>query len=376
MKVAIVHDFIIKLGGAEKVLQVLHDIYPEAPIYTLLYDKEGTRRVFEKDGYKVITSSLQKMPAFIRKRSKLLITKYPQAIEEFNFDSFDLVISSSNSFAHGIITRPETLHICYCYSPTRYLWDWHHEYLMENDIKDGLLGRYIKSKLSQIRIWDRLSADRVDFYITQSKTVQERIKKYFRKNSIIIHPPSEISRIKLSSNKPKNFYLIVSRLTPYKKIDLAIEAFNELGLNLYVVGEGGDKSRLKKLAKSNIKFLGYVSDQKVYKLMGECRAFVFPGIEDFGLTPIETMAAGRPVIAYKKGGLTETVIDGKTGMFFKDNTSESLINTVKKFENNINIYKSADCRNQAEKFSQKIFVSKIKTTVTNLYNEHQKRYKI
>ena len=377
MRIAIVHDFIIKLGGAEKVLQVLHNIYPDAPICTLLYDKDGTRGVFEKDGYKIITSSLQKKPAFIRKRSKLLLTKYPQAIEEFNFDDFDVVISSSNSYAHGIITKPETLHICYCYSPTRYLWDWHNEYLEENNISDGILSLFIKSKLSQIRIWDRLSADRVDTWIAQSKTVQDRIKKYFRKESTIIYPPTDISKIKLNLNKPKDFYLIVSRLSPYKKIDLAIEAFNKLGLKLYIVGEGSDKSRLENLsrgeslAKSNISFLGFVSDEKIYKLMGECKALIFPGIEDFGLTPIETMAAGRPVIAYKKGGLVETVVEGKTGTFFEDDTVDSLVVAVKKFEKEIANFKPADCRAQAEKFSEEIFVDKMKSEVNKQYNIHQ-----
>ena len=376
MRIAIVHDFLIKLGGAEKVLQVLHNIYPDAPIYTLLYDKEGTRGVFAKDGYKIIPSSLQKKPSFIRKRSKLLLTKYPQAIEEFNFNDFDVVISNSNSYAHGIITKPETLHICYCYSPTRYLWDWHHEYLAENNIGDGVLGLYIKSKLSQIRIWDRLSADRVDFFISQSKTVRERIKKYFRKESEVIYPPTDISKVKLNTSEPKDFYLIVSRLTPYKKIDLAIEVFNKLGLKLYIVGEGSDLFRLEKLAKPNIKFLGFLSDEKVYKLMGECRALIFPSVEDFGLTPIETMAAGRPVIAYGKGGLTETVIEGKTGLFFAENTSDSLANAVKKFENNINVFKPSDCRAQAEKFSEQIFISKLKSEVARLYDKQKKNYRI
>lgn len=376
MRVAIVHDFLIKLGGAEKVLQVLHQIYPEAPIYTLLYDKKMTRGIFDQKGYKIITSSLQNKPAFIRKRSKLLVTKFPQAIEEFNFDRFDIVISSSNSYAHGIITKPETLHVCYCYSPTRYLWDWHSEYLTENNIKSSFLGLYIQSKLSQIRIWDRLSADRVDSWITQSKTAQARIKKYFRKDSITIYPPTDISKIKLNLSKPKDFYLVVSRLTPYKKIDLAIEAFNKLNFKLYIVGEGSDKSRLEKMANSNIKFFGFLSDEKVYQMMGRCRALIFPGLEDFGLTPIETMASGRPVIAYKKGGLTETVIGGKTGLFFDQNTSGSLVETIRLFENKISNFKPSDCRNQSEKFSESLFMSKFKNEVENLYHEYKKEHQI
>lgn len=376
MKIALVHDFLIKLGGAEKVLQVLHKIYPDAPIYTLLYDKEGTCGIFEKSGYKIITSSLQKKPAFIRKRLKLLLTKFPQAIEGFNFDKYDIVISNSNSYAHGVITKPETLHICYCYSPTRYLWDWHSEYLAENNINDGLIGLYIKSKLSQIRIWDFLSSDRVDVFIAQSKTIEDRIKKYFRRNSTVIYPPTDISKIKLNDNKPKNFYLIVSRLTPYKKIDLAIEAFNQNGKTLYIVGEGSDKARLDKMAKPNIKFLGFLSDQTVARLMGECKALIFPGEEDFGLTPIETMASGRPVIAYKKGGLTETLIEDKTGLFFDQNNAKSLTDAIKRFESNIDNFKSEICREQADKFSEKVFTEKIKKEVLKQYVEHRKKYQI
>ena len=372
MRIAIVHDFMIKLGGAEKVLQVLHKIFPDAPIYTLLYDKEGTRGIFAGNDYKIITSSLQKKPSFLRKRSKLLLTKYPQAIEEFDFSGFDLVISNSNSFAHGIITRPETLHICYCYSPTRYLWDWHFEYLAENNIKNNLFGIAIKSRLSQIRIWDKLSADRVDYFIAQSKTVQERIKKYYRKDSAIIFPPTDILKIPISPNKSKDFYLIVSRLSPYKRIDLAIVAFNKLGYPLLIVGDGSDRARLEKLAKSNIKFLGFVNDEKVYKLMGESKALIFPGEEDFGLTPIETMATGRPVIAYQKGGVTETIVNGKTGIFFAQNSSKSLIDAVKQFENKIDSFKPADCISQAEKFSEKVFTKKIKSAVDNLYREYKR----
>lgn len=376
LKIAIVHDFLIKLGGAEKVLDVIHKIYPKAPIYTLLYDKEGTRNYFESNGYKIIASSLQNKPAFIRKRSKFLLTKYSQAIEEFDFSDFDIVISNSNSFAHGIITGPETLHICYCYSPTRYLWDWHHNYLKENGIKNNLIGLYIKSKLSQIRIWDKISADRVDVWLTQSKTVRDRIKKYFRKDSSIIYPPADIENIPFNSKKPKDYYLIVSRLTPYKKIDLAIEAFNINGKKLYVAGEGDDKARLEKMAKSNIKFLGYVSDTKVHNLMSQCRAFIFPGVEDFGLTPIETMASGRPIIAFNEGGLTETVIDNETGLFFDYETPQSLNLAIEKFELNINNFRPENCRKQAQNFSKSSFIKKFHNAVINFYLNHEKKYKI
>jgi glycosyltransferase involved in cell wall biosynthesis len=364
MKIALVHDFLIKLGGAEKVLQVLHKIYPDAPVYTLLYDREGTKGIFEKDNYKIITSSLQNKPSFIRKRPKLLLNKFPQAIEEFNFSDFDLVISDSNSFAHGIITGPETVHICYCYSPTRYLWDWHNEYLAENHIGFGLISRLIRARLSDIRIWDRLSAERVNFWISQSKTVGDRVKKYYRKDSIIINPPVDIKKFRPSGKPPKDYYLIVSRLSPYKKIDIAIEAFNRLNKRLIIAGEGSDKNRLEILADSKqIEFLGYISDIKYQELLQDCKAFVFPGEEDFGLTPIEAMASGRPVIAYSKGGVTETVVDGETGIFFNQPIAESLIAAIKKFEKNINQFKTDTCRSRAEQFSEEIFINKIENVI-------------
>lgn len=364
MRIALVHDFLTKLGGAEKVLQVLHKIYPDAPVYTLLYDKKGTRGIFEKDNYKIITSSLQNKPSYLRKRSKLLLSKFPKAIEEFDFSKFDLVISDSNSYAHGIIAGPKTLHICYCYSPTRYLWDWSNEYLEENHIELGIVGRLIRTKLSEIRVWDRISADRVNFWIAQSKTVAERIKKYYRKDSIIINPPVDVKSFSFSKNNPGNYYLLVSRLSPYKKVDIAIEAFNKLNKKLIIAGEGSDKSRLEILADSNkIQFLGYVSDDKYRELLSNCKAFIFPGEEDFGLTPVEAMASGRPVIAYNKGGVTETVVEGKTGLFFDQPTAESLISAINKFEINIDSFKSETCRKRAEQFSEEIFVKKIKNVI-------------
>ena len=364
MRIALVHDFLTKLGGAEKVLQVLHKIYPDAPVYTLLYDKEGTRGIFEKDNYKIITSSLQNKPAFIRKRIKLLLTKFPKAIEEFDFSDFDIVISDSNSFAHGIITNPRTVHICYCYSPTRYLWDWHNEYLEENHIGVGCVGRLIRDKLSQIRVWDRMAAEGVDFWIAQSQTVADRISKYYRKKSEIINPPVDLNNFIPSGKKSKDYYLLVSRLSPYKKIYIAIEAFNKLDKCLIIAGEGSDKNRLEVLADSSkIEFLGYISDKKYRELLQNCKAFIFPGEEDFGLTPVEAMASGRPVIAYGKGGVTETVVDGKTGLFFKQASAKSLISAVKKFEKDISKFKPEVCRKQAEKFSEEIFIQKIKNVI-------------
>lgn len=367
MRIAIVHDFITKVGGAERVLMTLHNIYPNAPIYTLLYDEIGTKRQFSK-GYIIRPSRLQKLPNFIRKRSRLLLSKFPQAIEEFDFSEFDVVISSSNSFAHGVITKPKTLHVTYCYSPTRYLWDWSSQYLKENNIGFGPVGLYIRSLISKLRVWDFNASKRTNDWVAISNTVSHRIKKYYRKDSTVIYPPVDIVELLKNDRKPGDYYLIVSRLTQYKNIDLAINVFNELHLPLYIIGEGADQKRLQSLAGKTIKFLGWQNDSARNNYIYGCRAFLFPGEDDFGLTPVEAMAAGRPVIAYRAGGATETVIEGKTGEFFDDfNKSDLLKNSIIKFEKNYQKYNSADCKNQAKKFSEEFFIKKFKDFVEEKY---------
>ncbi len=369
MKVAIVHDYLTKLGGAEKVLETMHEIYPEAPIYTLLYDKKGTRGIFESE-YKIRSSKLQNLPGFLRRRSRLLLSKFPRAIEEFDFSQFDLVISSSNSFAHGVITPEKTLHITYCYSPMRYSWDWAHNYLKENNIGMGPLGLYIRSIISKIRLWDYNASKRTDEWVAISKTVAKRILKYYRKQSEIIYPPVDIEELLKNDKKPKEYYLIVSRLTQYKNIDLAIKAFNQLEIPLYIIGEGADEKRLKSIAKENIKFLGWKNDQERNSFLSECRAFVFPGEDDFGLTPVEAMAAGRPVIALNSGGATETVVQRETGEFFDQTDKiDDLIKTVRKLEKNYSSYKSEVCKNQAKKFSEEVFVANFKNYIEKKYRE-------
>lgn len=369
MKVAIVHDYLTKLGGAEKVLQTIHEIYPQAPIYTLLYDKKGTRGIFESE-YKIRSSKLKNLPGFLRRRSRLLLSKFPRAIEGFDFSQFDLVISSSNSFAHGVITPPKTLHITYCYSPMRYSWDWAHNYLKENNIGMGPLGLYIRSIISKIRLWDYNASKRTDEWIAISKTVAKRILKYYRKQSEIIYPPVDIEELLKNDKKPKKYYLIVSRLTQYKNIDLAIKAFNQLEIPLYIIGEGADEKRLKSIAKENIKFLGWKNDQERNSFLSECRAFVFPGEDDFGLTPVEAMAAGRPVIALNSGGATETVVPGETGEFFDQTDKiDDLVKIVNKVEKNYSAYKSEVCKNQAKKFSEEVFVTNFKNYIEQKYRE-------
>ena len=373
MKVAIVHDYIAKVGGAQNVLKIIHQIYPDAPVYTLLYDKEKSRGEFE-DGYKIIPSSLQRFPRFLRNRSKLLLTHFPRAIEEFDLSDYDVVISSSNSYAHGVITRPDTLHISYCYSPMRFAWDWHAEYLAENNLDRGYISIAVRNILKGLRQWDYLAAQRVDRWVAISKTVQQRIKKYYRADSDIIFPPANIKNLLTAQDKPGDYYLIVSHLTPYKKIDLAVEAFNRSGKKLIIAGEGPDRARLEKLnSNKNTEFLGYVSNKQYEELLLNCRAFIFPGEEDFGLTPIEAMASGKGVIAFNKGGVTETVISGKTGFFFDEVNSDSLNQAIETFEKNSHLISAASCRQQAESFSTEHFIKTFRSYVDKAYKAHHEK---
>ena len=345
MKIAIVADFLQKIGGSQKVVYSLHKIYPDAPIYCLLYDEEGTKGLFKNA--KIITTELQKYPKSVRHHPKILLNKYAKAVEQFDLSNFDVVISSSDSFAHGIITKPTTLHICYCHTPMRYAWDWTNEYLSENKIGYGLKGLYVRNVLHQLRQWDKVAADRVDFYIANSKNVQARIAKYYQLDSEVITPPVDISQIKIATESPKDYYLVVSRLEPYKKIEIAIEAFNRLGKKLIIIGDGSAKSELEKMAKDNIEFVGSKYGAELFDYYKNAKAFIFPGEEDFGITPLESMASGRPVIAYKIGGTLETIIPDKTGIFFDEQTADSLIEAIEKLEKNYDQFKTAECRHQS-----------------------------
>ena len=357
MRVALVCDFLTKFGGAQRVLLALSKIYPDAPIYCLLYDEKGAKGQFS--GKKIIPSYLQKMPSIIR-RPKFLFSRYPAAIENFDFSDFDLVISSSDSFAHGVITKPKTTHICYCHTPMRYAWDWTNEYLKENKIGFGPKGLYVRYLLYKTRIWDRVAADRVDYWIANSKNTQSRIKKYYKADSEVIYPPIDLLEID-DSPKSEDFYLIISRLEPYKNIGLAVDTFSENKKKLVIIGEGSDFSKLKSKSSSNISFLGWQNDKEAHDYLSKCKAFIFPGEDDFGMTPVEAMAAGKPVIALGRGGVLESVIEGKTGILFNKETVKSLNLAIDSFE--AKQFFPADCRAQAEKFGSVVFEDKIKKAV-------------
>ncbi|MFA6514421.1 MAG: glycosyltransferase [Patescibacteria group bacterium] len=368
MKVALIHDHLAQDGGAEKVLKVLTDMFPDAPIYTLLYEKKQVDKYFR--GRKIETSVIQKLPGGI-KHYQWYLFFMPLAVEFFDLRGYDLVISDTSSFAKGVITSTDTLHICYCHTPTRYLWSDTHQYI--NELKyNKWFKKIISLVLNRIRMWDRIAADRVDLFIANSKTVQKRITKYYRRESEVIYPPVETEKFQvldLSNQKPEDrYFLIGCRLAPYKRVDIVIEAFKKLGADykLKIFGDGVDLERLKNMVgeSSNIEFLGRVSESEKANLFSNAQAFINPQEEDFGITVVESMAAGRPVIAYQKGGATETVIEGKTGLFFKEQTTEALAEVIKNFKSSD--FNPQEIREWAEKFS----VNNFKNQINSFINSH------
>jgi glycosyltransferase involved in cell wall biosynthesis len=344
MKIAIIHDYLASYGGSEKTFKVLSEIFPEAELYTLFYDKNLKKKMFP--GKIIYTSFLQKFPSFFKKHYQWLLPLLPIAAETIDLRNYDIVISSNHSFVKGIITRPKTTHICYCYSPTRYLWDKSRRNIL----------------LHYFRVWDRHASERVDEFIACSKTVQNRIKKYYKRDSVVIYPPVEAVKETQDSklNTSGEFYLIVSQLRKYKRIDIAVEAFNKLGLKLVIIGEGPEKGKLKRMANKNIKFLGFQPQEVVDKYYRDCTAFIFPTEDDFGIAPVEAMAYGKPVLAYRKGGATETIIEGKTGEFFDYQNSAILADGIRRLRLNLKNYNPQFISRHVEKFSKQRFEKEIK----------------
>ncbi|ABP68141.1 glycosyl transferase, group 1 [Caldicellulosiruptor saccharolyticus DSM 8903] len=350
MKVAIVHEWLTTMGGSEKVILELKKLFPEAPIYTLVYNRRKLGKYFDK--YLIITSNLQKNP-LAHIKHQLFFKYMPRAFENFDLSDFDLVISSSSAFAKGVITSPNSVHICYCHTPPRYLWDLTHEYLKDYNL---IIRRYLERNFHYLRIWDTIAANRVDYFVANSNYVANRIKKFYKRDCKVIYPPVDTEYFTPAKDKNiEDYYLIVSRLVPYKRVDLAVEAFNQLSKRLVIVGDGPEYKKLKSIAKSNIEFLGYQPDKTVRDLYQRCKALIFPGVEDFGIVPVEVQACGRPVIALKKGGAVETVEEGKTGVFFEKQDVESLKEAVYKFEQDIERFDKDYIRSHAEKFSAERF---------------------
>lgn len=356
------HDFLSQYGGAEKVLEVLHEIWPEAPIYTLVYDKKALNRRY--DNWQIRCSLVQNLPLGVKKY-RWYMALMPTAIERFNLSEFDLVVSNTSAYAKGIITKQKTKHVCYCHTPTRYLWSDAHEYIENLKGLEKVIVKLLMSLLSRLRIWDYVVAQRPDGFIANSHNIETRIKKYYHRDSVVVYPPVETEKFYISPDIG-NYFLVVSRFRPYKRIDLAIEAFNKTKIPLKVIGtsEGSD---LLKRANPNIEFLGAVSDKEKAKYLSRCLALIHPQEEDFGITPVEAMASGRPVIAYRAGGVLETVIEGKTGEFFEEQTWQSLADAVIKF--NPEKYNPQEIKQHAEGFSKENFKKEFIKIINQFLNK-------
>ncbi len=366
MKVALIHDHLAQDGGAEKVLKVLSDMFPEAPIYTLLYEPTMADKYFKNR--KIFTSIIQKIPGGVR-FYKWFLPIMSLAVEFFDLSDYDLVISNTSSFAKGVITNTNTLHLCYCCTPTRYLWSDTHSYIQELKY-NKYFKKIIALSLKKIRIWDRLAADRPDYFIADSQFIAKRIKKYYRRESVVIYPPVEIDKFQLAAN-PGDYWLAGGRLVPYKRFDLLVEAFKTNGRKLKIFGGGPDLPRLKELAGEapNIEFLGRVSDEQMIKLYSECLAFLNPQEEDFGITMVEALASGRPVIAFNRGGAKEIVANEQVGILFAEQTPESLNEALAKYDQIK--FDAAFIRNYAQKFS----VERFKAEITKMVEEKMRELK-
>jgi glycosyltransferase involved in cell wall biosynthesis len=364
MKIALAHDWLNQMGGAEQVLERLVEMYPGAPVFTTIYGPALMPETYRR--WDIRPTWLNQAPAIHRYHQPYL-PLYPPAVESMNFDGYDLILSNKSGFIHGLRHTSKQLHICYCLAPTRYVWDYG-----SYAAREGFgrwVGWLIDPLIHRLRQWDFAAAQRergsnnfsadkyasVDYFIAISTDIQARIKKYYQRDSVIIYPPVNTGHFQslAAGQSPGDFYLIVSRLIPYKRIDLAVQALTRLGKRLIVVGEGRDRARLKKLAGPTVEFKGRLPGNTVAELMANCRAFLFPGFEDFGIAPVEAQAAGRPVIAFGRGGALDTVVEGQTGLFFHEQSVEALIEAIQQFETMS--FDPITARANAERFSVERF---------------------
>jgi glycosyltransferase involved in cell wall biosynthesis len=357
MKVALVHEFLNQYGGAERCLKVFHELFPEAPVYTFIYDK---RKVDFCTEWNIKPSIIDKLP-FARTHHYYYLWLYPTAVERFNLDEYDLVLSSSHAFGKAV--RTKGIHVCYCHTPMRFVHVMQDDYLQDFSFMKRWVVRKI---LKRIGAWDIKTAKRVDYFVANSTEVQRRIKEIYGRESIVIFPPVDTD-FYVPGDRDGDFYLIVSRLVAFKKIDLAVEAFNVMQKPLKIIGVGPELHGLKKIAHRNIEFLGNVTDSELRTLYQQCKALILPQFEDFGIVSIEAQACGRPVIAFKKGGARDTVIEGKTGHCFEQQTVQAIIRAVREFESMK--FRKDICRENALRFERNVFKEHIRSYLTECLDQ-------
>ncbi|MBR8462171.1 glycosyltransferase family 4 protein [Campylobacter sp. faydin G-105] len=371
MKKALVHDWFSVYAGAERCIESFTNIWDDFEIFSLIDFLNDSDREKILKGKSVNTSFIQKLPKS-KSKYRNYLPLFPFAIEQFDLSDYDIILSSSHAVAKGVLTHSNQLHISYIHTPIRYAWDLYFQYLKESGLDKGIKGYIAKYFLHKIRIWDIATVNRVDYFIANSNYIANRIKKIYGKDSSVIYPPVDTSKFDVKSDK-ENFYLTASRMVPYKKIDLIVEAFAKTDKKLVVVGDGPDMKKIKSKAGKNIEILGYQNDNVMIDLMQRARAFVFAAKEDFGITPVEAQACGTPVICLSKGGTKETVIDMISGVHFNEQSIQSLLQAIDKFERNIDVFDISKIRKNALKFSKERFEYEIKNFVEQKYQKFKER---
>jgi glycosyltransferase involved in cell wall biosynthesis len=361
MKVALAHDYLNQYGGAERVLEQLHDLYPDAPIYTSMYDPSIMPAAYRS--WDIRTSFMQRLP-FVTKRHQAYLMAYPIAFESFDLSAYDVVISNSSAFCKGVVTGPSTMHISYCLTPMR--WVWRYRDYVDRERLGGVARALLPPLIHYLRVWDAMASSRVDRYIAISSAVAARIRKYYRRNPEIIYPPVDTAQFPAAGPRG-DYYMTAGRMTPYQRKDLIVDAFRDLGRPVKIVGDGRDRARLQARATPNIEFPGWVDDRTLRDLYANCRGYLFPGEEDFGIAPVEAQAAGKPVIAYAAGGALDTVIDGETGVLFARQTPADLADAVRRFET-LSFDPDRISQN-AERFSSQVFRERFSSFVERAYQE-------
>jgi glycosyltransferase involved in cell wall biosynthesis len=352
MQVALVHDWLNQIGGAEDVLETLVEMFPAAPIYTSIYWPEKMPPQYQQ--WPIRTSFMDRLPGVHRHHQPYLFV-YPFAFQSFNLNGYDLILSNKSGFCHGVRKPSNAIHICYCLTPTRYVWGFD-DYAAREGLSGGAR-QILRPALKLLGQWDKAAAQRVDHFIAISSEVRQRIARFYGRDSVIIYPPVKTERFQIADSVG-DYFLCLGRLIPYKRVDLAVQACTQLNLPLWVAGDGRDRARLERLAGPTVKFLGRVPDADVPGLMARAKAFIFPGHEDFGIAPVQAQAAGRPVIAFAGGGALDTVIEGQTGHLFHEQNLQSLISSLQSF--NANNFNPATIRNFALKFDRKVFEQQLR----------------